>query len=182
MTARTGARRMGTLGEEEALLPLEEVPPTAVVGMATKEDKEVVMDMVATAADTIRPHRTVVTVEVVTTGEEVVVVVAAAAAAAVITLVEVINPVEAISPAEVTSPVDHTAPVSSPTGTKGDTTTEVEVVGEGTDHADAQTRKYMSLLIRFALSVFSSCLGSTLFSFDISTCNLEYILLPKHNP
>ena len=138
MTAPTAVGRTGTVEGEEALLPKEEeVRHTAAVGMAVKEAKEEDMDTAVTVVDTTSPHRTAVTVEVVTTE------------AVGINREEPTSPVEVINPAEVTSPVDHTAPVSSLTGTREGTTKEVEVVGEGTDPTDTgHTSKYRSTLLR----------------------------------
>lgn len=112
--ARMAAGRVGTAEGEEG------VNRTAAVDIVTKvkEPREGGMGMVAPVVDTINPLRTAVTAEEVT-----------------MEVVDII-PAEAINPAQVTSPVDRTAPVSSLTGTKGDTTKEVEVVGEGTDYPD----------------------------------------------
>ena len=124
--AHTAVERMGTVEGEAALLPIEEVRRMAVGGMAIKEVREGDTDTAVTMVDTTSPRRTAVTAEVVT------------AEAGVIILAEAINP------------ADHTAPASSLTGTEEVTTKEVEVVGEGTDHADVQIRmgKFRSGLLR----------------------------------
>jgi hypothetical protein len=129
MMARTVEGRMDTVEGAEALLHIEEVRRTAAAGLIIKEVREGDMGMAATMVDTTSPHRhrTAVIAEVVTTE------------AVVINLVEATNQAEAISPVEVINLVDHTAPVSSLTGAKEDTTKEVEVVGEGTDHRRRRT-------------------------------------------
>lgn len=139
--ARRAPQRMGTLEGEVVLLPIGEVRRITAGGMEIKEIREGDMDMVATVADTTSPRKTPVTAEVVT--------------------VEVV----VINLVEVTSPVDHTVLVSSLTGTEEDTTKEVVVVGEGTDHPDRHT----NILLRFASSVFSSCFEPISFSMPVGS-------------
>lgn len=160
MMARTAAERMGTLEGEVVLLPIEEVRRMVVRGMTIKGVREGDTDMVVTVvADTTSPRRTALAAEVVT------------AEAAVII------PVEAINPA------DHTAPVSSPTaGIEEVTTSEVEAVGEGTDHIDVQTRILRGVAFRFTSSMLSSCFELTLVPFGgIPTVILSIYYVPKHH-
>jgi len=145
-TVRTAAGRMGTMGREEALLPIEEVHRTAVVDMGIKGVKEEGgMGTVVTAVDTINPRKTTVTV-----GE----VAVAIPPEEAINQVEAISQVETIDQAEGISLVDHIVPVSSLMETKEDTIKEVAVVEEDIDHTDARACTRVSL--RFASSTFLS--------------------------
>lgn len=135
------AGQTGTLGGEEAHLPIEEtVRRTVVAGMAIEEVREGGIDMVALVVDTAIPRRTPVIVGVATIEAE------------VINLVGAINLVEVTSPAEVTSPLGvinpevislagRTVQASNPMGAEGGITREVVVVGEDTNHekTDAYT-------------------------------------------
>jgi len=149
MMARTAAGRMGTMEDQEVLLPIEGVRLTAAVGIAireaTKEVREGGMGMVAIAVDTTNPHRALVTAEV------------GIVEALVITLVETINPVGHINlevinlvggthRVEPISLVDRTTPVSSLTGTKEGTINEVEVAEKDIDHG--RTSTHDSCLLR----------------------------------
>ena len=139
MTAPTAPGRMDTVEGEEPLLPKEEEVHHTAAGMAVKEVKEVkeVMGMVIKLVDTINHRRTVVTAAVATTE------------AVDINQAEPTSPAEATNPAEVTSPAGHITLVSNLTGTREDTTKEVEVVGEGTDCTDAErTSKHRLGLLR----------------------------------
>ena len=151
--ARTGVELMGTVEGEAALLRIEEARRMVVAGMEVREGREGDTDMEIKAVDTINPRMAAVAAEVIIVEE------------AVIILAEAINP------------AGPTALASSLTGTE-DTTRGVEVVGGGTDHADAHT----IIPLRLASFVFSSCFESTFVSFgDILIVFVSIYYVARHS-
>lgn len=154
--ARTGVELTGTVEGEAALLRIEEARRMVVAGMEVKEGREGDTDMEIKAVDTISPNPRI-----------------AAVAAEVITVEGVVTIL-----AEAINPAGPTALVSSLTGTGEDTTKGVEVVGGGTDHADAHT----IIPLRLASFVFCSCFESTFVSFgDILIVFVSIYYVARHS-